>query len=332
MSKDKLITLAALLLLFVAPAFAWNCPNGQIRQQAPAGTPTNTPYYDVVEGIAFICVPNSITPPTLSGTQNQSQTQNQANSQQQSQNNSQNSTQNTTNQNSSSSGSSSKSNSNVSNSGNSKNSNSNVNNVSPILNSTNNATGGSATASNNSSGNQTDISSTYNESKIPVNTAYAAAPYPTAQCFKGGGIGGQAGMFGFTANGGRIDENCAILETARSFDAVNERLAACKVKINNKYAKKAGVTLTDCMNVPIIASVPIVPLQATPVTPNITVNLPAPVVNVTPTPVVIDHTPAYVPQPVYKAPVVKKKKPIGTMRPCPNTPSNNAKANCYEDD
>jgi hypothetical protein len=88
-------------------------------------------------------------------------------------------------------------------------------------------------------------------------------------------------MFGFTANGGRIDENCAILETARSFDAVNERLAACKVKINNKYAKKAGVTLADCMNVPVVVLAPIVPPQAAPVTPNITVNLPAPVVNVT---------------------------------------------------
>ena len=47
----------ALAALCSPAAKAWNCPAGQIRQQAPAGTPASTPYYDVVEGIAFICVP-----------------------------------------------------------------------------------------------------------------------------------------------------------------------------------------------------------------------------------------------------------------------------------
>ena len=56
----------ALAMLCSPAAKAWNCPSGQIRQQAPAGTPTSTPYYDVVEGIAFICVPT--TPPTTPST------------------------------------------------------------------------------------------------------------------------------------------------------------------------------------------------------------------------------------------------------------------------
>src|SRR5271166_6070354 len=114
----KIILALSALAVLTAPAFGWNCPSGQIRQQAPAGTPTNTPYYDVVEGIAFICVPSNPTPPSTppgpsaAGSQNQTQTQNQqqSNSQNQSQNTSVNATQNTSNQNSSSSGSSSKSN------------------------------------------------------------------------------------------------------------------------------------------------------------------------------------------------------------------------------
>src|SRR5208282_1659058 len=59
--------LFGLLAVTLVPSVrAWNCPSGQIRQQAPAGTPTNAPYYDVVEGIAFICVPATppVTPPT----------------------------------------------------------------------------------------------------------------------------------------------------------------------------------------------------------------------------------------------------------------------------
>src|ERR1035438_5267490 len=58
----KLLRNICIALMLCVPAFAWNCPAGQIRQQAPAGTPTTTPYYDVVEGIAFICVPSTPTP------------------------------------------------------------------------------------------------------------------------------------------------------------------------------------------------------------------------------------------------------------------------------
>lgn len=123
------------------------------------------------------------------------------------------------------------------------------------------ATGGNqsqtatSTSSNNSSGNSSSYSSTYKEA---AQSTFAAAPYPTAQCFKGGGIAGGSTLFTFSANGGRIDENCAILETARNFDEVGERLAACKVKISNKYAKAAGVTLEDCMNVPVPTPAPVV--------------------------------------------------------------------------
>jgi hypothetical protein len=70
---------------------------------------------------------------------------------------------------------------------------------------------------------------------------------PTVPCFKSYSAGGQAANFGFSAGGGKVDDNCAQLEVARSFDLAGERLAACKVKINTKYAKAAGVTLEDCL-------------------------------------------------------------------------------------
>src|SRR5271157_2961939 len=292
--KSKIAVAVLVIMLGVASA-AFACgPQDCTKNQTWNGTK---------------CIDNPTPAPT---TNNQSQNQSQTNSQNQSQNTSLNSTQNTSNQNVSTSGSSSKSNSNSTSQSNNTNSNSNVNTLSPTLNSTNSATGGNATAtnnnsgnssnkntnvanggaggqggaggssnqsqtataSNNSSGNSSSYSSTY---KAAAETAIAVAPYPTAQCFKGGAVGGQALSFGFSASGGRIDENCAILETARNFDSVGERLAACKVKISNKYAKAAGVTLEDCMTVP-LAPVPVLPAPVPASQPTIiVVPQPAPV-------------------------------------------------------
>jgi hypothetical protein len=97
-------------------------------------------------------------------------------------------------------------------------------------------------------------------------------------CFKGYGVGAQVAQAGISLGGGKIDANCAILETARSYDMVNEKLAACKVKVSNKYSKKAGVTLEDCMAVQMMP-VPLAPriVAPTPVQPiQVTVNVPAP--------------------------------------------------------
>jgi len=151
--------------------------------------------------------------------------------------------------------------------------------VGPI---TNTANGGAAAASNNSSGNSIESSVT-----IPHMTATAYAPdgYPTAQCFKPFGIGAQSGWAGGTFGGGKIDENCAILEAARK---ARNRLTFCKIYITQKYVRKAGVTMEDCMYEEEVVSVPapVVP-QAPPQIivspPNITVNIPhQPVVPTTP--------------------------------------------------
>lgn len=323
MSKGKFIILAALLAFAVPAAYAWPACSGNWIA-VPTGTSSANGAVVVEGGQTWQCQPKTTTNPTNtnsntnSNTNKNDQSQNQGQSQGQQQ---------------------------VANGGSARSSSKATGGTSQVLGSGNSSSNSSvgpisstntntATSSNNSSGNTTSISesSTYTESKIPVNTAYAAAPYPTAQCFKGGGIGGQTGVFGFSINGGKIDENCARLETARSFDAVGEYFAGCKVKVNNKYAKEAGVKLEDCLN-RYVAPQPVVQVPQPPQAPTpIIVNLPAPVVNVTPTPVYIDQAPTYVPQPVYKAPRKKLNKPIGTLRPCPVTPGHNAKANCFEDD
>lgn len=117
------------------------------------------------------------------------------------------------------------------------------------------ATGGNAEAANN--GNNSNNSVTNIEAaKIPVMTAYAPSVFPTVVCSKGFSGGVQTGMLGISGSGGKIDENCAILEAA---GRARTLLAYCKVYITNKYVKKAGVTLEECMATPPPAPVVIPP-------------------------------------------------------------------------
>lgn len=108
-------------------------------------------------------------------------------------------------------------------------------------------------------------------------------------------------MFGFAVGGGKIDENCAELEAARVGSA-GSKLAFCKVYITNKYVRKAGVTLEDCLGPQ--PTITVVQGPATvveePQQPVITVNVPAPVVTIIPAPIAP-------PAPdVVKAAVIKK--------------------------
>ena len=277
--------LSTVVLMLSTMMFAWDCPTGQIRQQAPAGTPTTTPYYDVVEGIAFICVPSTPSPTTSTpSTQNQTQQQNQ------SQNASASSTSNST---SGATGGTSTSNATggtstatggtsnatggkVSNSGNSSNTNTNVaqggqggaggnggqggnaavrgsGNSSQTQSSTSAATGNGVGNGNNS--NNYSSSTVVDAAKIPVSTAFAPSQFPTVACYKTYSAGAQSQAFGVSLGGGKIDENCAILEAA---GRARNILAYCKVYITDKYVHKAGVTLEDCMHQEQIA-VPLLP-------------------------------------------------------------------------
>ena len=280
----KVAVIALALSIFSGGAFAWNCPTGQIRQQAPVGTPSSTPYYDVVEGIAFICVPS--TTPT-SGNQNQTQSQNQ------SQSNSQNSTQNTSNQNVSSSGSTSKSISGVSNSGNSSNSNTNTNTLSPVL--TSSATGGTATATggnqsqtassaNNSSGNVTSYSDTYNEVRQNPG-AFAPTAFSTSPCTKGVSGGGSTPTVAATFGLALTDKGCDSRQTAAVFYAIGNPAAAARILCSTDASKRAHLTIDQCLS--IVAPVPFVPPTPAPSKPEIVVvPVPTPVAAVPETRVV----------------------------------------------
>jgi len=141
----------------------------------------------------------------------------------------------------------------VSGSGNSHNTNTNT-----ATGGTSNATatGGDSSststsaASNNGNGsNNASYSNTENvaASKIPVATAYAGTPAPTALCALGYGGGLQFASVGLSGGGARIDQNCAILEAARQGATYAGKLAFCKLYVSNKNVKKAGYTLADCL-------------------------------------------------------------------------------------
>jgi hypothetical protein len=152
-------------------------------------------------------------------------------------------------------------------------------------NATSQATGGQG-----GGGGSVNITSNSTGDKLPVNTAYAAGAAPTVTCFKGGGVGIQGMSFGFSANGGKIDENCAILETARAALNSGSRRSFCKLFLIDKYAKKAGVTMEDCMGT-----------QPIPVPPPVIIPEPEP-----PVPVA-----AAEPEPV----IVKQQPPVGWPTP-----------------
>jgi hypothetical protein len=305
--KLKCLALGILLLISCKGALAWNCPSGQIRIQAPPGTPTTAPYYDVVEGIAFICTPNTppSTPPTqpTSLTQNQNQQQNQnANSNStstsgSSSNSSSNSNAKATGGNSTANGGNSTANggnsvstSGVSNSGNSSNSN--------VSTSQGGAggqggQGGSATAANNSSGNQTSISSSTNIAapRIPVSTAVAPTQFTNLTCFKPVGGAAQTMAVGASLGMGTVDGGCDARAFAAEYASWGSVVAACKMMVAQKRSRKAGVTLEDCLDIykqTVPVSVPVVAAPP-PVTPTIiVVPAPAPVVPVAiPAPVLV---------------------------------------------
>lgn len=224
----RIIRTVLATLLLSAACWGWNCPAGQIRQQAPPNTPTTTPYYDVVEGIAFICVPNPttptspadpVTPITVTSTNSS-----------------------TSNSNSSSSSNSSAS-ANQSQKQKQKQTQSQVA-TGGQASSTSTAAGGNAIATGN--GNNSN-DTTVEAPKIPVSTAITPPIMPTVPCFKGFGGAAQTPLVGGSFGGGKVDPGCDDRELARSFSGP-QTIASCKILVATKKAKKAGVTLDDCLN------------------------------------------------------------------------------------
>jgi hypothetical protein len=116
-----------------------------------------------------------------------------------------------------------------------------------------------------------------------------------------------------------VDENCAKLEVARSFAIHGSNLAYCKVMVTTKYAKAAGISVDDCMQIaeppesPVSTPVPAVAPEIIVPAPSVTVNIPpivipAPVVQAPPAPVLA--------KPVHKAAHKPKGCPTGEKPAC----------------
>lgn len=100
---------------------------------------------------------------------------------------------------------------------------------------------------NGNGANDTTITTNVAAPKIPVATAYAPAAIATVPCFKAYSGGGQASNFGFSIGGGKVDGTCQTLEVARSYAISGSRKAYCKMMVNLKQSKQAGITFDDCM-------------------------------------------------------------------------------------
>src|SRR5208282_404386 len=263
------------LLLLCASAFAWDCTTpGQIRVQVPTGTKGNgqgdgNGQVDTVEGITFQCQ----TPPTASKSHNNVATNTNTNT-----NN--NSNQNTNNNTATSTA--------ASNQTQAQKQQQSQTATGGAASSTSNATGGNATANGDNSNNST---TNYDAAHIPVNTAITPPILPTAPCLKGYGGAGQGATLGLSGGFSRVDGGCDDRELARSFEGP-QTVASCKILINTKKAKKAGVTMEDCMSGVRRQQTIIVQAPPAPVPTPAPIVIPAPQVSVTVTPAPVVTLPA----------------------------------------
>jgi hypothetical protein len=291
----KKIALALFALVLSVPAFAWNCTTpGQIRVQVPTGTVGNgtgdgSGQVVVDSGLTFECE----TLPTTSTTPTTSNSTSTANS-------------NATGGNASSTATG----------GNVKNTNTLTNTQGQKQGQT--QSNSSVNSNQSSSGSVSDVGNsqtTVEAPKIPVNTAVAPPVFSTTNCFKGFSAGGQTAVGGLSFGGGGIDKNCAAERVAQDYFAMGNRLAACKVITSTKASKDAGVTLADCMNVPVPVVRTVVPVVSAPipapVTVQITNNIPP-----APAPIILHE------EMTVTAPRPQAKKRV-VHRPCSVTPIQN---------
>jgi len=298
----KRIAMLLFGLALSVPAFAWDCPTGQIRQQAASGTPTTTPYYDVVEGIAFICVPTPTTPTTTPSTTTSNSTSGA------------NATSGSTSS-ANASGGNATSKSGVSNSG---NSNVKVSNSLANTNSLSNTQGQKQSQSNSSTNaNQSaggSVENVGNEQTIVQRSApiaYAPTIFPSG-C-NGSISGGASAPFGGISIGGtKQDHHCQAMQTAAMFLSQGNLEAATRILCRTWAARDAKLTLDECRliakaQVPVVV-VPIVSTPApAPIKVEITNNIPP-----APAPIIL-HEEMTVTAP---RPQAKKR---ATHKPCPVT-------------
>jgi len=312
----KYFAIAMLVLGGSLSSQAWNCTTpGQIRIQVPTGTVGNgtgdgSGQVVVDSGLTFICeaLPTApaTTPSTATSTSNSTSGANATSGSS--------SSANASGGNATANGGTSSSKSGVSNSGNSNvkvsNSLANTNNLGQTQTQSNSSVNSNQSAGGSASNIGNSVTNVA-APEIPANTAVAPPVFSTANCFKGMSVAGQAGIGGISFGGGKIDSNCAAERIAQDYFAMGNRLAACKVITSTKASKDAGVTMADCMNVPVPVVRTVVPIVSTPAPAPIKVEITN---NIPPAPApIILHEEMTVTAP---RPQAKKR---ATHRPCPVT-------------
>lgn len=260
-------TMLLAVILCAASAFGWNCTTpGQVRVQVPtgtvgSGTGDGSGQVVVDSGLTFICeaLPTATTTPTTTNS----------------------------NTNNSASNSTSGASSTASATGGNSSVNSSVNNTNNLSQSQKQqqqqtqSQSNTSTNSNQSAGgsvsNVGNSVTTVEAPKIPVASAYAPTSLPSAPCVKGFGGGVQTMAVGGSFGGSKIDAGCDAREFARSFALLGARVPACKMLVQTKQARKAGITMEECLATtpaPVVqAPVVIAPPVAQPA-PSITINVP----------------------------------------------------------
>ena len=312
----KYFAIAMLVLGGSLSSQAWNCTTpGQIRIQVPTGTVGNgtgdgSGQVVVDSGLTFICeaLPTApaTTPSTATSTSNSTSGANATSGSS--------SSANASGGNATANGGTSSSKSGVSNSGNSNvkvsNSLANTNNLGQTQTQSNSSVNSNQSAGGSASNIGNSVTNVA-APEIPANTAVAPPVFSTANCFKGMSVAGQAGIGGISFGGGKIDSNCAAERIAQDYFAMGNRLAACKVITSTKASKDAGVTMADCMNVPVPVVRTVVPIVSTPAPAPIKVEITN---NIPPAPApIILHEEMTVTAP---RPQAKKR---AAHRPCPVT-------------
>ena len=312
----KYFAIAMLVLGGSLSSQAWNCTTpGQIRIQVPTGTVGNgtgdgSGQVVVDSGLTFICeaLPTApaTTPSTATSTSNSTSGANATSGSS--------SSANASGGNATANGGTSSSKSGVSNSGNSNvkvsNSLANTNNLGQTQTQSNSSVNSNQSAGGSASNIGNSVTNVA-APEIPANTAVAPPVFSTANCFKGMSVAGQAGIGGISFGGGKIDSNCAAERIAQDYFAMGNRLAACKVITSTKASKDAGVTMADCMNVPVPVVRTVVPIVSTPapapIKVEITNNIPP-----APAPIILHE------EMTVTAPRPQAKKRV-VHRPCPVT-------------
>jgi hypothetical protein len=135
-----------------------------------------------------------------------------------------------------------------------------------------------ATSNGDNSNNSTEVTNI----RPAAASAFAPIGFPTAPCLATFGGAAQSIPGGISFGGSRTDKGCDSRATAQQFALLlGNRLAAAKILCTTKAAKRAHLTMEDCLAIPappavVIAAPVVAPVAPAPQPIQVTVNVPEP--------------------------------------------------------